>query len=96
MSFFIAGSLEKDTIFGAARKIFGPSYIETALLQFFSCKVQSFLGLNLDKMYARIILELRIFYFNFFRTKLQTILIIQNYPTLDFVPLSKCLDFSQF
>ena len=31
MSFFTAGSWEKDTIFGAARKIFVPSYFVTAL-----------------------------------------------------------------
>ena len=32
VSFFTAGNWEKDTIFGAARKIFGPSYFVTALL----------------------------------------------------------------
>ena len=31
VSFFTAGSWEKDTIFGAARKIFGPSYFVTVL-----------------------------------------------------------------
>jgi len=30
--FFTAGSREKDTIFGAARTIFGPSYFVTALV----------------------------------------------------------------
>ena len=29
--FFTAGSWEKDTIFGAARKFFGPSYFVMAL-----------------------------------------------------------------
>ena len=32
--FFTAGSWEKDTIFGAARKFFGPSYFVTAWTQF--------------------------------------------------------------
>ena len=31
VSFFTAGSLEKDTIFGAARNIFAPSYFVMAL-----------------------------------------------------------------
>ena len=31
VSFLTAGSREKDTIFGAARKFFGPSYFVTAL-----------------------------------------------------------------
>ena len=31
VSFFTAGSWEKGTIFGAARKNFGPSYIVTSL-----------------------------------------------------------------
>ena len=31
VSFFTAGSWEKDTIFGAASKIFGASYFVTAL-----------------------------------------------------------------
>ena len=31
VSFFTAGSWEKDTIFGAARKFFGPYYFVTAL-----------------------------------------------------------------
>ena len=31
VSFFTAGSLEKDTIFGAARKFFDPSYFVMAL-----------------------------------------------------------------
>ena len=32
--FFSAASYKKDTIFGAARKIFGPSYFVTALEHF--------------------------------------------------------------
>ena len=31
VSFFTAGSLKKNTIFGAARKNFGPSYFMTPL-----------------------------------------------------------------
>ena len=31
MYLFTAGSCEKDTIFGAARKFFGPSHFVTAL-----------------------------------------------------------------
>ena len=30
--FFLAASCKKDTIFGAARKFFGPSYFVTALV----------------------------------------------------------------
>ena len=61
VSFFTAGSREKDTIFGAARKIFGPSYFVTALTPIVSRskskwykaqKVQKFtttVTLNFDK-----------------------------------------------
>ena len=37
VSFFTAGSLEKDIIFGAAKKFFDPSYFVTALCPFRSC-----------------------------------------------------------
>ena len=43
VSFFTAGSWEKDTIFGAARKIIGPSYFVMALVvsisNFFTNKI---------------------------------------------------------
>jgi hypothetical protein len=47
VSFFTAGSWEKNTIFGAARKIFGTSYFVTALGRFGS-KATFFITISLN------------------------------------------------
>ena len=42
--FFSAASCNKDTVFGAARKFFGPSYFVTALESFLNQNDARFLG----------------------------------------------------
>ena len=43
VSFFLAGSWEKDTIFSAARNNFGPSYFVTAFIFIFTQQRKNFL-----------------------------------------------------